>query len=104
MKGKNSPVVENLLDADVLELSKRFTSVANVKVLEIQGLKMPGYAVDTHINQFPNDPSSAAHSLLKKWVKGQQDPETARINIKRALEETGNNFFLSLISKYESTV
>ena len=70
----------------LLRLSKKLTSVNDLRRLGIDGLRLEATKVDSCKQNNPNDIISAAYDLLTEWSKSQPNKITASKNIREALK------------------
>ena len=64
------------LDSAVLDLSKRITSEAELVDLGVSVLKLPEYTIDAALYD-KKEIQSAAHKVLRTWMKQQTDGREA---------------------------
>ena len=79
-------------------LSKNIGKLSDLREIAVTGLNMPNSSVEKHVNNFPNDITSAAFALLMEWFLKHRDIETARENIKKALKATQKDLLIQIFN------
>ena len=76
-----NPILKNLLfsgpkltDEMMLNLSRRITSEEELRALGTKGLRIPEYKIATHLRDYHNKITLAAHHVIKDWRKTVADP------------------------------
>ena len=70
-----------LEDAHVLELSKKFTNLQDLRTLGINGLNLPMETIDAALYDNRDRIQDMAYSVLSEWAKQQQTKSKAFANI-----------------------
>ena len=74
-------------DVSLLDLSKQFVSLDDIRQVAVKGLSIPPCDVETHITNNRTDITSAAYTILINWRTTQSNDEMARKNLKDATGE-----------------
>ena len=93
-------LTQTLSDVHILQLSQRLTNVDEVRTLAYRGLKLESHEIEAPINNKPNDIQSAAHEILRTWLKRQTDGEEAYNNMVSALTECKMHQLLSQLQQW----
>ena len=72
-----------------MKLSERIVSEDELVSLGITGLKLPYHEVKKALTNHSKDIQSAAHEVLRTWLKQQTNREEAFVKIHEALKECG---------------
>ena len=70
-----------LEDAHILELSKKFTNLQDLRTLGINGLNLPMETIDAALYDNRDRIQDMAYSVLSEWAKQQQTKSKAYANI-----------------------
>ena len=81
-------ILDSLTDTHLWELAQRITSEQELRDLGLRVLHLPGYKVDS-VLQNKRDIELAAHEALKTWRKRWETPQEAYQNLYKGLCKLG---------------